>query len=141
LLTAILGPLTLLTIVGMIMLWPSGDRSSVNVVESYGGLSTQTGTVTGASIEPCAGYSDQSGDQVVECLVVTVAPDAGGSPVTMEIPPEITSQSSLSEGSRVRYLNLGEKAAQGQDQHLFIDFVRTVPMALLAGVYALVVIL
>ncbi|MHA6667650.1 YibE/F family protein [Homoserinimonas sp. A447] len=141
LLTAILGPLTLLTIVGMILLWPSGDRSNVRVVESYGGLSTQTGTVTGAAIEPCAGYEAQSGEALVECLVVNVAPDAGGAAVSLEIPPEVTSQSSISEGSQVRYLNLGDRASEGQDQHLFIDFVRTVPMALLAGVYALVVIL
>lgn len=141
LLTAILGPLTLLTIVGMILLWPSGDRSNIQLVESYGGLSTQTGTVTDASIEPCSGYSDQSNDPIVECLVVDVVPDAGGSAVTVEIPPEITSQSSIAEGSRVRFLDLGEKAGEGQQQHLFIDFVRTVPMALLAGVYALVVIL
>ena len=141
LLTAILGPLTLLTIVGMILLWPSGDRSNVQLVESYGGLSTQTGEVNDASIKPCAGYSEQPDEQVVECLVVEVAPDAGGAAVSVEIPPEVTSQSSIDEGSRIRYLDLGEKAGEGQQQHLFIDFVRTVPMALLAGVYALVVIL
>ncbi|MEX1078995.1 MAG: YibE/F family protein [Homoserinimonas sp.] len=141
LLTAILGPLTVLTIIGMILLWPSGDRSNVQVVESYGGLSTQTGTVSDASIEPCQGFSGESEEATVECLVVELVPDAGGSAVSVEIPPEITSQASIADDSRIRYLDLGEQASADQQQYLFIDFVRTIPMALLAGVYALVVVL
>ena len=141
LLIAILGPLTLVTIIGMILLWPSGDRSNIQLVESYGGLSTQTGTVSDASIEPCQGYSDQSEEPIVECLVVDVEPDGGSAAVSLEIPPEITSQMSIADGSHIRYLDLGERAVAGQQQHIFIDFVRTIPMALLAGVYALVVIL
>lgn len=140
LLAAILGPLTVLTIIGMIVLWPSGDSSNVQVVESYGGLSTQTGTVSGASIETCQGYSETD-EAVLECLLLSVVPDAGGAAVSIEVPPEVTSQTSFSEGSRVRFLDLGEQASPGQEQFLFIDFVRTVPMALLAGVYALVVVL
>src|SRR5690554_6525380 len=124
----------------MILLWPSGDRSNLQVVESYGGLSTQTGTVNDASIEPCRGHSSQTDGSVVECLVIDVVPDAGGAAVSLEVPPEITSQSSITEGSRVRFLDLGDQATAGQQQHLFIDFVRTVPMALLPGVYALAVI-
>ena len=141
LLIAILGPLTLLTIVGMILLWPSGDRSQVQLVESYGGLSTQTGTVSDARVDACAGYSEASGAPIVECLVVSVVPDAGSAAISLEIAPEIASQSSVSEGTRIRFLDLGDRAGEGQQQYLFIDFVRTIPMALLAGVYALVVIL
>jgi uncharacterized membrane protein len=141
LLTAILAPLTLLTIVGMILLWPSGDRDSIHVVESYGGLSTQTGTVSEAIVEPCAGYHNELGEPILECLVVDVVPDTGGSAISMEIAPEIASQSTVTEGSRIRFLDLGDRAGDGQQQYLFIDFVRTIPMALLAGVYALVVIL
>lgn len=139
LLAAILAPLTALTIIGMILLWPSGDRENIHLAEAYGGLSTQTGTVTGASILHCQGYSADSEEPIVECLVVEVKPDAGGRGISLEIPPEITSQTRLEDGSRIRYLDLGDQAGMGQ-QHLFIDFVRTMPMALLAAAYALVVI-
>jgi uncharacterized membrane protein len=141
LLTAILGPLTLLTVIGMILLWPSGDRSNVQLVESYGGLSTQTGTISGASIQPCGGYTEGSEEPIVECLVVDVVPDAAGAAVSLEIPPEIANESAVTDGTRIRFLDLGDRAGEGQQQHLFVDFVRTIPMALLAGVYALVVIL
>lgn len=141
LLIAILGPLTLVTIIGMILLWPSGDRSNLQVVESYGGLSTQTGTVSSANIEPCQGYSDQSGEPIVECLNIEVVPDAGGAAVSMEVPPEITKHTSIAKDSRIRFLDLGDQVGPDQQQHIFIDFVRTIPMALLAGIYALVVIL
>ncbi len=140
LLTAILGPLTALAIIGMILLWPGGDRDNLQVVESYGGLSTQTGTVSDASIHPCQGYSETDSDSV-QCLVISVVPDAGGTAVSMEVPHEITSQATIADDSRVRYLDLGVQASAGQQQYLFIDFVRTIPMALLAAAYALVVIL
>lgn len=140
LLTAILGPITLLAIVGMILLWPSADRTDVQVVESYGGLSTQTGAVSDASIEPCQGFTEETGAALVECLNIEVVPDAGGAAVSIEVPPEITNQSDVAEGTRIRYLDLGDNASADQQRYIFIDFVRTIPMALLAGIYALVVI-
>lgn len=140
LLTAILGPITLLAIIGMIMLWPSADRSDVRVVESYGGLSTETGVVSGASIEPCRGFADASISELVECLHLKVKPDAGGAVISVEVPPEITNQSSVSDGTHIRFLDLGAQITADQQRYLFIDFVRTIPMALLAGIYALVVI-
>ncbi|GAP58190.1 yibe/F family protein [Arthrobacter sp. Hiyo1] len=47
-------------------------------------------------------------------------------------------------GDSIRYLNLsgvqGAAAGNGSPSYVFLDFVRTVPMALLAILYAVVVI-
>jgi len=124
----------------MVLLWPSTDRGDVQVVESYGGLSTQTGVVSDASVGPCRGYADASITELVECLQLEVTPDAGGPAINVEVPPEITNQSSVEEGMHIRFLDLGSQITADQQRYLFIDFVRTIPMALLAGIYALVVV-
>jgi uncharacterized membrane protein len=53
----------------------------------------------------------------------------------------VNREADVNVGDRIRFLDLGSASEGTQARYSFIDFVRTVPMALLAAVYALVVVL
>lgn len=146
LLAAILIPITLATILGMILLWPSGTSTDVEVGNPYTaaqGASFQTGTVESTSVAPCL-YPSTEASVDQKCLVVHLAPDRGGATVEVEVPPEVLREADANVGDRIRFLDLGDSSQAGegaQARYSFVDFVRTTPMALLAAVYALVVVL
>ena len=78
LLSAILVPLGVLTLIAMVLLWPSGDRSSLDVASPYAtadGVSFETGTVREVAEADCP--SSQP----------TV--DAGGAALTWPGAPEL----------------------------------------------------
>ncbi|MBG6237540.1 putative membrane protein [Mycetocola sp. CAN_C7] len=143
LLAAILIPMTLAAIVGMFLLWPSGAADDVEVGNPYStaeGVSFQIGTVERTSIATCLyPSSEATADQ--QCLVAHIAPDRGGAIADVEIPPEVIREVDVKVGDRIRFLDLGTSGEAALSQYSFIDFVRTVPMALLAGIYAAVVVL
>jgi uncharacterized membrane protein len=142
LLTAILGPITLAAIIAMIALWPSGT-SDVSVADPYAtapGVSFETGTISEAVSQPCADYVSHETDVTLNCLVTQTTPDSGGPAISVEIPPDISSEVDVREGDRIRYLDVGALGAESGSQYSFIDFIRTVPMGLLAALYAVVVI-
>ena len=143
LLAAILIPITLATILGMFLLWPSGTSSDVEVGNPYSaaqGASFQVGTVERTSLATCL-YPSTDASIGQKCLVAQLAPDRGGATVSVEIPPEVIREADVNAGDRIRFLDLGSATDGAQSRYTFIDFVRTVPMALLAAVYALVVVL
>lgn len=143
LLAAILIPITLVTILGMFLLWPSGTSGDVEIGNPYSaaqGASFQVGTVERTSVAPCLYPSPEAtGEQ--DCTVAHLAPDNGGSVVTVEVPPEVREEAGVNPGDRIRFLDLGAAGEGAEARYSFIDFVRTVPMALLAAIYSLVVIL
>ncbi|WP_234031239.1 YibE/F family protein [Mycetocola zhujimingii] len=143
LLAAILIPLTLLTILGMALLWPSGSSDDVEVGNPYsvaGGTGFSTGTVESMSVAPCL-YPSANAPEGQQCTVVSLTPDSGDDgTIDVEVPPEVGREVDLSAGDRIRYLDLGARVDDPAARYSFVDFVRTVPMALLAAVYALVVI-
>ena len=143
LLTAILAPLTLITIIAMIVLWPSGDQSGVRIGNAYDtadGVSFETGTVRDSAIQTCEGYAADPNLPPLKCLVVQADPDKGGAAISVEIPPEISTEVDIGEGDRIRYLDMGNLPSSTGSPYAFIDFVRTVPMGWLAALYAIVVI-
>lgn len=143
LLAAILIPLTLASVVAMFLLWPSGTTEDVEVGNPYStaqGASFQVGTVERTSVATCLyPSSEASADQ--QCLVSHLAPDRGGATVAVEIPPEVIREADVNVGDRIRFLDLGTANEGAPSQYSFVDFVRTTPMALLAAIYALVVVL
>lgn len=142
LLAAILIPLTLAALVGMALLWPSGTASEAEVGNPYSaaaGGGFQTGTVARTSVAPCL-YPSANAPEGQECIVVHLETASGDDPVTVEVPPEVGREVDLSAGDRIRYLDLGDRVDDPAARYSFVDFVRTTPMALLAAVYALVVI-
>ena len=95
------------------------------------------------------GQGQQSGTQQPpgqgsECTFAVTEPDKGGSPVKVVINPDVASSHGVKPGDKIRYLNLsnvqGATGSQGSPAYIFVDFVRTLPIILLAVLYAVVVI-
>ncbi|WP_433876501.1 YibE/F family protein [Sinomonas atrocyanea] len=158
-LAAVLVPLGLLTLVGMVSLWPSGDRSGLQLSNPYSvaqGVTMDTGTVRTVTSEACPGASSSpasSGTSASACSFASTQPDAGGAEVRVALNPDIVKSHGVKPGDRIRYLNLsrlqpqaqgssaqGGAAQGGAPAYVFTDFVRTVPILLLAALYAVVVV-
>ncbi|MGN7198904.1 YibE/F family protein [Arthrobacter sp. SAFR-044] len=79
-----------------------------------------------------------------DCTFAFTEPDRGGSPVKVVINPDVASSHGVKPGDQIRYLNLsnaqGATGSQGSPAYIFVDFVRTLPIVLLAVLYAVVVI-
>jgi len=95
------------------------------------------------------GSAQQSGAQQPpgqgsDCTFAVTEPDKGGSPVKVVINPEVASSHGVKPGDQIRYLNLsnvqGATGSQNSPSYIFVDFVRTLPIILLAVLYAVVVI-
>ena len=159
-LAAVLIPLTLLTLAGMAMLWPSGSKEGISLANPYSaapGVTFDTGTIQSVVTENCMqGIAQQGPDgqaqnqqgqqsqQGSDCTFAFTDPDKGGSPVKVVINPDVAKSHGVKPGDQIRYLNLsnapGASAAQGSPAFIFVDFVRTLPIVLLALLYAAVVI-
>jgi uncharacterized membrane protein len=154
-LAAVLIPITLLTLAGMAMLWPSGSKEGISLANPYSaapGVTFDTGTIQSVVTENCMqGATQQNqaptqspGQQGSDCTFAFTEPDKGGSPVKVVINPDIAKSHGVKPGDQIRYLNLsnaqGASASQGSPAYIFVDFVRTLPIVLLALLYAAVVI-
>ncbi|NUS35258.1 MAG: YibE/F family protein, partial [Pseudarthrobacter sp.] len=85
-----------------------------------------------------------TGQQGSQCTFAFTEPDKGGSPVKVVINPDVASSHGVKPGDQIRYLNLsnaqGASGSMGSPAYIFVDFVRTLPIVLLAVLYAVVVI-
>ncbi|UKA68797.1 YibE/F family protein [Arthrobacter sp. FW306-05-C] len=162
-LAAVLIPLALLTLAGMAALWPSGSKEGISLANPYStapGVTFDTGTIQSVLTGSCMQGSGQLGSnqqgsgqpsttqqppsQGSECTFAVTEPDKGGSPVKVVINPDVASSHGVKPGDQIRYLNLsnvqGATGSQGSPAYIFVDFVRTLPIILLAVLYAVVVI-
>jgi uncharacterized membrane protein len=159
-LAAVLIPLTLLTLAGMAMLWPSGSKEGISLANPYSaapGVTFDTGTIQSVVVENCMQGASQQGQggqaqsqqgqqsqQGSDCTFAFTEPDKGGSPVKVVINPDVAKSHGVKPGDQIRYLNLsnaqGASASQGSPAFIFVDFVRTLPIVMLALLYAAVVI-
>jgi uncharacterized membrane protein len=152
-LAAVLIPLTLLTLVAMALLWPSGSKEGITLASPYAaapGVTFDTGkiqrVVTGSCMDALA--PEQAGtnaapQQGSECTFAFTDPDKGGNPVKVVINPDVAKSHGVKAGDNIRYLNLSKAqgaGAQGTPAYVFVDFVRTLPIIFLAVLYAAVVI-
>ncbi|MFF1828068.1 YibE/F family protein [Paenarthrobacter sp. NPDC058040] len=153
LLAAVLVPLGVLTIVAMMVMWPSGSREGISFASPYEaapGVTFDTGKIQRVVQESCTqtGQTDssQTGSTQAgsECTFAFTEPDKGGEPVKVVINPDVAKSHGVDVGDSIRYLNLsgvqGAAAGNGSPSYVFVDFVRNVPIALLAVLYAVVVI-
>jgi uncharacterized membrane protein len=168
LLAAVLIPLTLLTLAAMVMMWPSGNKTDLKLASPYAaapGVTFDTGTIQRVVVESCTQGSAQGGgaqpgtgqdtsgqkpagqgsaQQGSDCTFAYTEPDKGGNPVKVVINPDVAKSHGVKVGDDIRYLNLsnaqGASAGQGAPAYIFVDFVRTLPIILLAVLYAAVVI-
>ncbi|MFE4543119.1 YibE/F family protein [Arthrobacter sp. NPDC056727] len=163
-LAAVLVPLTLLTLAAMAALWPSGSREGLTLANPYAaapGVTFDTGRIQRVVTESCT--SGTAGENTAQdsttqngagggsqCTFAFTEPDKGGNPVKVVINPDIAKSHGVKVGDNIRYLNLSKAqaaatgadapAAQGSPSYVFVDFVRTMPIILLAILYAVVVV-
>ncbi|SDW14444.1 YibE/F-like protein [Arthrobacter sp. yr096] len=160
LLAAVLAPLGVLTVVAMLLMWPSGSREGISFSSPYQaapGVTFDTGRIQSVVVESCTqtgqstpgqtdqsstGQNGQSGGS--QCTFAFTEPDKGGEAVKVVINPDVAMSHGVDVGDSIRYLNLsavqGANAGSGAPAYVFVDFVRNIPIALLAVLYAAVVI-
>ncbi len=157
-------PLTLLTLAAMAALWPSGSREGLTLANPYAaapGVTFDTGRIQRVVTESCTqapaggntgtdSTAQGNTDGGSQCTFAFTEPDKGGNPVKVVINPDIAKSHGVKVGDNIRYLNLSNAqaaatgadapAAQGSPSYIFVDFVRTMPIILLAILYAVVVV-
>ena len=148
LLAAALAPFAVATVVGLVLLWPSGRGHSTGAgVQVAGGrrIAFETGTVLDATAQRCgagptAGGSDAGGSEGATCLTLVVqlrtGPEAGRA---VTVPVGNAGSARLKAGDLVR-LGRAVDPTTRQASYLFDDVVRDAPLAWLAAVFAVVVV-
>ena len=149
LLLAVLVPLTLLTLAAMLLMWPSGSRDGITLTNPYSGApgaTFESGKIQRVVQESCTqgASQDAQGQRGSECTFAFTEPDKGGGPVKVVINPDVAKSHGIRPGDSISYLDLtsspGAAGNQATPQYIFVDFVRTVPILLLAILYSVVVI-
>jgi uncharacterized membrane protein len=112
-----------LTVVGLVRLWPHGDLPEVSTTPE--GSSYQVVTVTDTTLLA----ESASGPMLL-------AEDGDGDPVTVQVATEYLDV--IGVGDRIRVLALQQ--ATGAAPYVFVDLVRGPPMALLAAVLGVLVL-
>jgi len=141
-------------VTGAVLLWPESQTSAVPVpLQGAGGgaVSTEAGTVRAQATGPCDSAQDTAGlldsgpshaappafgDCTRTTIVITTGPDAGRT-TTLEIPPGPGSPV-LQPGDDVRLARGVD--ARGATRYDFYDFSRGLPLAAIAAVFAVVVV-
>lgn len=146
LLSVLLVPAALAAVVGTFLLWPGPAADRVSLGDPYGvatGVSLQTGTVERTVEETCPSSEGMAemGAKELACQVSYVVPKGGGAAVPVEVPPETIASRPLKPGDQIRFLDLHQVSTAIAAPYVFVDFVRTVPLFLLAIAYAGVVCL
>jgi len=127
LLAAIVVPLLLGTIVGLVWLWPSGDSP----------VGSQPLLAEGMSIESAQVVELGPDEGMVRAELLTGVGE--GQVVPLHVPPEVL-DNGTDVGDRMRVLFSPDALATGTP-YIFWDFERTVPVAWLAVLYAVTVLL
>ena len=138
----ILVPLGIVLLGAMIWLWPSGTHQELSLDDPYGttdSFSVVPGSVSSVVGRTCDGGAESGSPTQVqdelECQTAQVATDRGSYEV--EIPAQVSASTEVVRGDSLKIL-VGEELAEAG---VFVDFERTVPVVLLAALYALVVVI
>lgn len=139
---AILVPLGIALFGAMLWLWPSGTHQDLSLDDPYGtteSFSVVSGSVSSVTSTRCDGGAETGSptqvQQDLECQTAQVATDRGSYEV--DVPVQVSASTEVVRGDNVKIL-IGEDLAEAG---VFVDFERTVPVVLLAALYALVVVL
>ncbi len=128
LLTLLVLPLLLATLAGLAWLWPSGESPVGSVPLLAEGMSIETAQIVEVTGTP--------GEEVRAELLTGVGE---GQVIPVQVPPEVL-DNGAEVGDRVRLLFSPTALASGVP-YVFWDFERTAPVAWLAVIYAVVVLL
>jgi uncharacterized membrane protein len=142
LLAAVLVPLGIATVVGIVVLWPDGTgpqdhRLDRSYYAAHGSL--VEGTISAVRSSTCP-RGEAGGTSEQTCVKVQVRLTDGpqaGSNVPVDLLPQ-TDRAGIKPGDQLRLMRI---APPGQrDYYAFVDFERDVPVLLLALIYAVVVV-
>ena len=124
-LAAITVPLLLATLIGLAVLWPRGDTPVGSQPDPFAGAQFVTAEVVEVTGE--------TGKELRAELA-----DGSGEVVPVQVPPEIMA-AGVDPGDDIRVFFTATAMGSGSP-YVFVDFVRDVPLVLLAAVYVLVVL-
>nr|WP_285504410.1 YibE/F family protein [Actinokineospora sp. NBRC 105648] len=133
LLTALLAPFALAAVVGMVLLYPTGDAPT----GLSAGQQAVRGTITMAQVGPC-GTGDAAKDQCLTVAVQMTDGAASGSDVRTAVPIEPSTPRFAVGDDVVLAYNGGDPLSGGSYQ--LVDFQRGVPLAVLAALFAVAVL-
>ncbi|HJF14285.1 MAG TPA: YibE/F family protein [Enteractinococcus helveticum] len=138
---SILVPLGIILIAAMIWLWPSGTYQQLSLDDPYGtteSFAVESGSVSSVFDRACDGGAESGSptqvQQDLECQTAQVT--TGRGTYEVEIPAQVSASTEVLRGDNVKIL-VGEDLA---DTGVFVDFERTIPVGLLAALYAVVVV-
>ncbi len=133
-LAALLVPALLVTLAGLVALWPAAADVPARIPVAAEGSTVLRATVTGPV--------DEATSEVPARLDAgsrAGGEDVGGDAITVNAPPEYVAYG-FDEGDRLRVLYIAEAAGAGGTPYVFMDFERGLPIGLLAVAYAVVVL-
>ena len=143
LMAAVLVPVALATIIGLVLLWPSGTSDAQQAAEQYFPEGTLYPTGEVVAIEPyecgVAGPGADSAAQTCATATVTVedGPEANEN-VRLDLPPDVYG-AGIEPGVRV-VMNRAPGNGDPDELYSFNDFARGFPIAMLALAFAIAVI-
>ncbi|WP_448627878.1 YibE/F family protein [Geodermatophilus sp. URMC 64] len=138
----LLVPVGLATVLGLVLLWPSGDpgraeRAAASAVPA--GATFPHGTVSGITPYDCSVIDQTGRNQHLTCATVVVEVTEGASEgefVQIDVPAEVVAYG-LDEGDEI-VLQRDPGTEEGPT-YSFIDYARTTPVVVLAIAFAVVV--
>lgn len=141
----LLAPIGMAALLGTILLWPAGSGAQPlnDPYETGPGVRMATGTVTETRTEACPssmGLEDVGGKEL-SCEISYITPGEGGAVFALEVPPETVKSRPIKPGDRIKYLDLSGVSSDSSPPYVFVDFVRTLPLSILAIGYVIVVCL
>ena len=138
---SILVPLGIILFAAMIWLWPSGTYQQLSLDDPYGtteSFAVESGSVSSVFDRACDGGAESGSptqvQQDLECQTAQVT--TGRGTYEVEIPAQVSASTEVLRGDNVKIL-VGEDLA---DTGVFVGFERTIPVGLLAALYAVVVV-
>ncbi len=141
LMAAVLIPIAVATVVGLILLWPSGSSEAQEVAAQYFPEGTLYPTGEIVAIEPydCAPGVDPEQNQTCATAVVTIedGPEANEN-VRLELPPDVYG-AGIQPGVRV-VMSRAPGNGEPEELYSFTDFARGFPLAVLALAFLVVVV-
>ncbi|MDR2254989.1 MAG: YibE/F family protein [Arthrobacter sp.] len=143
-LLALLIPLAAATLAGLILLWPGPGSERVSLGQPYSsqdGVQLISATVTRVDTGQEACTETSSADASGACVVPYVWPAGAAAEVPVDISPELRDQHPPKVGDALRLVYFAASGTGDAASATMIDYDRSVPLGLLAALYALVVIL
>lgn len=147
-LSVIVVPIAIATLIGLWVLWPTGEGPedrSLDTTYATPGASFLTGEIQRVDVFPCSGpeaaAEDPGAQGGLNCVRAHTELNEGpnaGEVVAVDVPPE-THRAGVVEGAPVRLLHSGVGPEQ-EDYYVFIDFEREFPLGILALIYAVLVV-